>query len=141
MNEEDGPEQLFELVSKENILNKNKWTQRFITTINTSKKKLNEDIEEKINYLIINRFPASKSFILNNELIRALISKKLHHVEPVNENEIEGFAKFLLGTKIGFKKHEDDDEENEEDDYDDDDEDKEHDEDDDYDDEDDHQKL
>ncbi|KAM9974207.1 hypothetical protein ACTFIR_003923 [Dictyostelium discoideum] len=51
------------------------------------------------------QFPASKSFILNNKLIRALISKKVHYVEPENEKEIEGF-----GTKIGFEKHEVDDE-------------------------------
>ncbi|KAM9972527.1 hypothetical protein ACTFIR_011894 [Dictyostelium discoideum] len=50
------------------------------------------------------QFPASKSFILNNKLIRALISKKVHYVETENEKEIEGFG------KIGFEKHEVDDE-------------------------------
>ncbi|KAM9972696.1 hypothetical protein ACTFIR_012063 [Dictyostelium discoideum] len=114
INEEDGPKQLFELVNKEiqsnrNILNKNKWTQRFIrTTINTSKKKLKEDGEEKINYLILLLIDFQ---LLKKELIRALISEKLHHIEPVNEKQIEGFEKFLLGTKIGFKKHEVDGEE------------------------------
>ncbi|KAN0001062.1 hypothetical protein ACTFIZ_002283 [Dictyostelium cf. discoideum] len=135
MNEEDGPKQLFELVNKEiqtirNILNKNKWTQRFIrTTINTSKKEIKRGWrgKDKLFNYIINIFPASKkgkSFILNNELIRALISEKLHHVEPVNEKQIE--VDDECKDKDEDDNDGDDDEENENDDDEDDDEDEDH---------------